>query len=53
MLDGEVVSEILKASTPFLKVDDWRASWLVRYTALVKLRGVVKTRGFVFSVKQI
>ncbi|XP_055352355.1 glutamate--cysteine ligase regulatory subunit-like [Paramacrobiotus metropolitanus] len=52
MMDCSGVSDLLKSSTPFLKCDDWKASWLVRYTAMVKLRGVVKSRGFIFCIRR-
>lgn len=52
MLDQEAVKDILSSAAPALKAEEYSASWLVRYTAMIKLRGVVTSRGFIFSIQK-
>ncbi|OQV12873.1 putative Glutamate--cysteine ligase regulatory subunit [Hypsibius exemplaris] len=53
MLEPESVADILKsADLACLEPETCTVAWLVRYSAMVKLRGVVKSRGFIFSIHQ-
>ncbi|GAU89504.1 hypothetical protein RvY_02049 [Ramazzottius varieornatus] len=53
MLEPDSVRDILSTAAPALKAEEYFASWLVRYTAMIKLRGVVTSRGFIFSVQKV
>ena len=52
MMDQEAVKDILSSAAPDLKAEEYSASWLVQYTTMIKLRGVVTSRGLIFSMQK-
>ncbi|XP_020354697.1 glutamate--cysteine ligase regulatory subunit isoform X1 [Oncorhynchus tshawytscha] len=44
--------EAVQESTQDLKVADWRLEWILRYSIIVKSRGIIKAKGYLVHAKR-
>jgi glutamate--cysteine ligase regulatory subunit len=44
--------EAVQESTQDLKVADWRLEWVLRYSIIVKSRGIIKAKGYLVHAKR-
>lgn len=49
MLPEESVKELVQSIEPTNNLQ-WQCDWIVRYTVIVKCRGVIKSKGYVYNV---
>lgn len=52
VLNKESLQQVLTESCENIKVQGWRPVWALRYSVLVKCRGVIKNKGYIISCKQ-
>nr|XP_009302077.1 glutamate--cysteine ligase regulatory subunit isoform X1 [Danio rerio] len=44
--------EAVQGSSQELQVDDWRLEWVLRYSIIVKSRGIIKAKGYIVHAKK-
>uniref|UniRef100_A0A673KBC3 Glutamate--cysteine ligase regulatory subunit n=1 Tax=Sinocyclocheilus rhinocerous TaxID=307959 RepID=A0A673KBC3_9TELE len=44
--------EAVQGSSKDLQVDDWRLEWVLRYSIIVKSRGIIKAKGYIVHAKK-
>ena len=47
ILTKESLEEVLTESCDNIKIQGWKPVWALRYSVLVKCRGVIKNKGYV------
>lgn len=44
--------EAVQEAVHDLKVADWRLEWVLRYSVIVKSRGIIKAKGYLVSASR-
>ncbi|KAL0186968.1 hypothetical protein M9458_018638, partial [Cirrhinus mrigala] len=44
--------EAVQGSSKDLQVADWRLEWVLRYSIIVKSRGIIKAKGYIVHAKK-
>ncbi|XP_072536977.1 glutamate--cysteine ligase regulatory subunit [Salminus brasiliensis] len=52
MISAEGFQEAVQESSKDLQVADWRLEWVLRYSIIVKSRGIIKAKGYLVHAKK-
>ncbi|XP_053326100.1 glutamate--cysteine ligase regulatory subunit [Spea bombifrons] len=52
LLSEESFQEALRESIPDCQVSDWSPMWILRYSVIVKTRGIIKSKGYILQAKR-
>ena len=49
LMSSSAFQEAVQESTKELAVADWRLEWVLRYSIIVKSRGIIKAKGYLVN----
>ncbi|CAB1442685.1 unnamed protein product [Pleuronectes platessa] len=52
LMSAATFKEALKEGTQDLNIADWRLEWVLRYSIIVKSRGIIKSKGYLVSARK-
>uniref|UniRef100_A0A3Q2XN82 Glutamate--cysteine ligase regulatory subunit n=1 Tax=Hippocampus comes TaxID=109280 RepID=A0A3Q2XN82_HIPCM len=52
LISAATFREAMQEGTQHVATDDWRLEWLLRYSIIVKSRGIIKAMGYLFSARK-
>ncbi|XP_054645611.1 glutamate--cysteine ligase regulatory subunit [Dunckerocampus dactyliophorus] len=52
LISAATFQEAMQEGTQHLSVGDWRLEWVLRYSIIVKSRGIIKAMGYLFSARK-
>ncbi|XP_053177665.1 glutamate--cysteine ligase regulatory subunit [Scomber japonicus] len=52
LMSAATFQEAVQEGTHDLKIADWRLEWVLRYSIIVKSRGIIKAKGYLVSAKK-
>lgn len=52
LMSAATFQEAVQESTQDLNVADWRLQWVLRYSIIVKSRGIIKAKGYLVSARK-
>lgn len=51
-MSADTFQEAVQEGTQDLSVADWRLEWVLRYSIIVKSRGIIKSKGYLVSARK-
>lgn len=51
LLSEASFQEALRESIPDIQAHEWVPLWLLRYSVIVKSRGIIKSKGYIYKLK--
>ncbi|XP_072245673.1 glutamate--cysteine ligase regulatory subunit [Leuresthes tenuis] len=52
LMSADTFQEAMRAGVQDLSITDWRLEWVLRYSVIVKSRGIIKSKGYLVSAKR-
>ncbi|XP_041862947.1 glutamate--cysteine ligase regulatory subunit [Melanotaenia boesemani] len=52
LMSAATFQEAVREGAPNLSVTDWRLEWVLRYSIIVKSRGIIKSKGYLVSARR-
>lgn len=52
LMSAATFQEAVQEGTQDLKIADWRLEWVLRYSIIVKSRGIIKAKGYLVSARK-
>ena len=52
LMSAATFQEAVQESTKELDVADWRLEWVLRYSIIVKSRGIIKAKGYLVNARK-
>ncbi|XP_061738968.1 glutamate--cysteine ligase regulatory subunit isoform X1 [Nerophis ophidion] len=52
LMSAATFQEAMQEGTQHLSAGDWRLEWVLRYSVIVKSRGIIKAMGYLFSARK-
>ncbi|XP_029001794.1 glutamate--cysteine ligase regulatory subunit [Betta splendens] len=52
LLSAATFQEAMQEGTQDLNIADWRMEWVLRYSVIVKSRGIIKSKGYLVSARK-
>ncbi|XP_043937830.1 glutamate--cysteine ligase regulatory subunit isoform X1 [Protopterus annectens] len=52
MLSATDFQEAIKESIPNVRANEWKLKWILRYSTIVKSRGIIKSKGYILQAKK-
>ncbi|XP_034035620.1 glutamate--cysteine ligase regulatory subunit [Thalassophryne amazonica] len=53
LMPAAMFQEAMQEGMPDLVVTNWRLEWVLRYSIIVKCRGIIKAKGYLVSVRKV
>ncbi|KAM4547839.1 glutamate--cysteine ligase regulatory subunit [Odontesthes bonariensis] len=52
LMSADTFQEAMREGVQDLSITDWRLEWVLRYSVIVKSRGIIKSKGYLVSAKR-
>ncbi len=52
LMSAATFQEAVQEGTQDLNIADWRLEWVLRYSIIVKSRGLIKAKGYLVSARK-
>lgn len=52
LMSAATFQEAVQGGTQDLNITDWRLEWVLRYSVIVKSRGIIKSKGYLVSARK-
>ena len=52
LMSAASFQEAVQESTKQLQLEDWRLDWVLRYSIIVKSRGIIKAKGYLVHARK-
>ena len=52
LMSASAFQEAVQESTKELDVADWRLQWVLRYSIIVKSRGIIRAKGYLVNARK-
>lgn len=53
LISAATFQEALQEGTQDVNVTDWRLEWVLRYSIIVKSRGIIKAKGYLVNARKV
>lgn len=53
LISAATFQEALQEGTQDVNVSDWRLEWVLRYSIIVKCRGIIKAKGYLVNARKV